>query len=69
LILDEFIDSGIDDLAIDGVVKIFEEFRKHDHQSIYVISHRIDDFGQFSFDTVLKVIKENNISRVESFSV
>ena len=28
LILDEFIDSGIDSLAIDGVVKILREFTK-----------------------------------------
>jgi DNA repair exonuclease SbcCD ATPase subunit len=65
LILDEFIDSGIDTLAINGVVKIFEEFKKLDNQSIYVISHRIDDMDSFPFDTVVRISKKDNISSYE----
>lgn len=69
LILDEFIDSGIDTLAINGVFKIFEDFKKIDSQSIYVISHRIDDMDNYPFDNMVRITKENNISDFEVIKV
>ena len=65
LILDEFIDSGIDDLAINGVLGILEGFKVIGKQNIYIISHRISVADNYSFDNIITVVKEKNISRVE----
>lgn len=65
LILDEFIDSGIDSLAIDGVVKILREFTKLNKQTIYVISHRTGDLDNSVFDSIIQIEKKNNISVVK----
>lgn len=64
LILDEFIDSGIDDLAIDGVLRILEDFKDENNQSIYIISHRISMADSYNFDNAIKIVKQNNLSSV-----
>ena len=64
LILDEFIDSGIDSLAITGVVQILQDFVKMHGQTIYVISHRTGDLDNSKFDSIIQVIKEKNFSRI-----
>lgn len=65
LVLDEFIDSGIDSLAINGVIKILKEFAKLHKQNIYVISHRTGDLDNSVFDSIIQIEKKNNISNVK----
>jgi len=65
LILDEFIDYGIDDLAISGVLDILENFKNNGKQNVYIISHRISVADSYAFDNLMTVIKEKNISRIE----
>jgi ABC-type multidrug transport system ATPase subunit len=65
LVLDEFIDSGIDSLAINGVIKILKEFVKRNKQNIYVISHRTGDLDNSVFDTIIQIEKKNNLSTVK----
>jgi len=65
LILDEFIDSGIDDLAINGVLDILENFKTVGKQNVYIISHRISVADNYMFDNIITAVKEKNISRIE----
>lgn len=62
LVLDEFIDSGIDSLAITGVIKILREFVKTNKQTVYVISHRGGDLDNSMFNSIIQIEKKNNIS-------
>ena len=64
LILDEFIDSGIDTLAVNGVMQILADFVKMNKQSVYVISHRTGDLDNSQFDSIIQIVKEKNLTKV-----
>lgn len=63
LILDEFIDSNIDDTAISNVFEILNDMIYKDQQKIYIISHR-PEIKQEMFNDVITVVKENDVSKV-----
>lgn len=64
LILDEYIDSALDQLAIDGVIKILQSFSRINGQKIYIISHR-KDIDNSVFDNIIQVEKTDNISKIK----
>lgn len=64
LVLDEFIDSNIDSMAINNILDILKDFVKESSQKIFIISHRIEVQNDM-FDSVVNVIKENKTSRVK----
>lgn len=64
LILDEYIDSALDQLAIDGVIKIIQSFSRTYGQKIYIISHR-KDIDNSVFDNIIQIEKTNNISKIK----
>lgn len=63
LILDEFIDSNIDTVAIENIMKILQEFSVMYNQSVYVISHR-KEIDNSIFDSIIQVVKTDNVSKI-----
>lgn len=63
LVLDEYIDSNIDQLAIEGIVGILRDFILLYDQNIYVISHR-KEIDNSIFNNIIQVVKTNNISKI-----
>ena len=61
LIMDEILDSSMDDASIDNLFKIFEEF--DDDTNLFVISHRGDHLFD-RFRSVIKFEKSGNFSRI-----
>ena len=61
LILDEYIDGNLDDLAVTEIFKILREFNVLYNQNIYVISHR-EAVKVNTFDNVISVDKTNGVS-------
>ncbi len=63
LILDEYIDGNLDDLAVKEIFKILREFNILYNQNVYVISHR-EAVKLNSFDNLISVDKTNGISKI-----
>lgn len=64
LILDEYIDSNIDSLAIEGIINILKEYILIYNQNIFVISHR-KEIDNSIFNNIIQVQKSNNISKIK----
>ena len=63
LILDEYIDSAIDPLAVESILNIFKDFTQIDKQNIFVISHR-SEVNELMFNHIIEVRKHNGISKI-----
>ena len=63
LILDEFIDSNVDSLAIENTIEILKDFIKQEKQNIYLVSHR-KEIDNNVFDNIIQVEKKDNISHI-----
>lgn len=63
LILDEFIDSAIDTLAVTNILHLLQEFSRMYNQHIMIISHR-KEIDNSVFDNIVMVEKKNNISKI-----
>lgn len=63
LILDEFIDSAIDSLAINSILDILKDFSKIWQQNIFVISHR-KEVDSSIFNNIIQIVKTNNIAKI-----
>jgi len=63
LILDEFIDSAIDTLAVNNVLQILQEFSRLNKQHVLIISHR-KEIDNSIFDNIVMVEKTRNISTI-----
>ena len=64
LVLDEYIDSNIDALAIDGIIGILRDFILLYNQNVYLISHRKETIDNSIFDNIIQMVKTNNISKI-----
>ena len=64
LVLDEFIDSAIDGLAIESILEILKDFSVLWNQNIFCISHRTE-MSNDVFDHVIQLVKTNNVSKIE----
>ena len=63
LILDEYIDANLDDLAVNEIFKILREFHILYNQNIFVVSHR-EAVKLNTFDSVYSVDKTDGISKI-----
>lgn len=63
LILDEYIDSGIDALAVESILNILKGFTTSSKQNIFIISHR-SEVSNDLFDRVIELQKKNGISTI-----
>lgn len=63
LILDEFIDSAIDTLAVTNILHILQEFSRINNQHVLIISHR-KEIDNSIFDNIIMVEKRQNISTI-----
>lgn len=63
LVLDEYIDSGIDTLAVDNILSVLKDFASEHEQNIFIISHRTEVTNEM-FDRVIEVQKKNGISTI-----
>ena len=63
LILDEFIDSAIDTLAVNNILKLLQDFSRINNQNILIISHR-KEIDNSIFDNIIMVEKRQNISTI-----
>jgi len=67
LILDEYIDANLDDLAVKEIFKILREFNILYNQNIFVVSHR-EAVKLNTFDNVYSVDKTDGISKINKQS-
>ena len=63
LILDEYIDSGIDSLAVESILQILKEFTIVNRQNIFIISHR-SEINNDVFDRIIELQKKDGISTI-----
>ncbi len=64
LILDEYIDSNLDESAINELVKILQEFIIRYNQSVYIVSHR-KEINNDIFNNIVIIEKTGGISKVK----
>lgn len=64
-VIDEFLDSGIDTIAIKNVLNILSKKSVEAHQNIFIISHRQETTESICFNHIIEVIKENGLSRLK----
>lgn len=63
LVVDEYIDSGIDTLAVESILQILKEFTVVSNQNIFIISHR-SEVNNDIFDRTIEIQKKDGISSV-----
>ena len=63
LILDEFIDSNVDSLAIENTIQLLKEMSSQNGQNIFLVSHR-KEIDNSVFDNIVQVEKKGNISKI-----
>lgn len=61
-VIDEFLDSGIDAIAIKNILNILNKKSIESNQNIFIISHRQETTESVVFNHIIEVIKENGIS-------
>ena len=64
-VIDEFLDSGIDTVAIKNVLNILSKKSAEAHQNIFIISHRQETTESIIFNHIIEVVKENGISTLK----
>ena len=64
LILDEYFDSAIDSLCVEGIIGILKEYSKNQDQNVFVISHRPEVTVE-QFDRLVRVEKTDNIAHIK----
>jgi hypothetical protein len=65
LVMDEFIDSALDQYAINAIIKMAKEFVEKKGQVVFLISHR-ECFNEEDFDNVIQIEKHNGFTSVVS---
>lgn len=68
LILDEYIDSNIDQLAISGILDILKNYALIYQQQVFIISHR-KEIDNSVFNNIIQIVKTNNISKIKYLPV
>ena len=63
LVVDEYIDSGIDTLAVESILSILKEFTTSNMQNVFIISHR-SEVNNDVFDRIIEIQKHNGISTI-----
>lgn len=63
LILDEYLDSNLDTLAITGITSMLSDIKQNPFYNIYLISHR-KEFLSGNIDNVMTITKTNGISTI-----
>jgi DNA repair exonuclease SbcCD ATPase subunit len=64
-VIDEFLDSGIDAIAIKNILSILSKKSFEANQNIFIISHRQETTESVVFNHIIEVIKENGISTLK----
>lgn len=63
LVFDEFIDSAIDEYAINAIIKLFKRYVEENKQTIYIITHR-ESINDEDINNIIEVVKENDVSKI-----
>ena len=61
-VIDEFLDSGIDTIAIKNILSILSKKANEGNQNIFIISHRQETTESVVFNHIVEVVKQNGIS-------
>lgn len=61
-VIDEFLDSGIDTIAIKNILNILSKKAIESNQNIFIISHRQETTESVIFNHIIEVVKQNGIS-------
>jgi DNA repair exonuclease SbcCD ATPase subunit len=67
LFVDELLDAGLDTAGVEASLVILKSMGRDSKRNIFLISHREELTGRVS--NVLKVIKENGFTTIESAGV
>lgn len=63
LVIDEYIDSGIDALAVDSILNILKQFTIKNNQNVFIISHRTEISNEL-FNRTIELHKQSGISTI-----
>ena len=63
LIIDEYIDSGIDTLAVESILSILKSFTIQNNQNVFIISHRAEISNEL-FNRTIELHKDKGISTI-----
>lgn len=64
LILDEYMDSNIDSIAIEGILGILRDYNRIYKQNVYIISHRMEIQSTVEIDNIIQIEKTNGVSKI-----
>ena len=64
-VIDEFLDSGIDAIAIKNILTILNKKSIESNQNIFIISHRQETTESVVFNHIIEVVKENGMSTLK----
>jgi DNA repair exonuclease SbcCD ATPase subunit len=63
-VLDEIIDTGIDEYALSAILNLLKAESIKNNQTIYIVSHRTETIKNGLFDNIIQIEKENSISKI-----
>ena len=63
LIIDEYIDSGIDTLAVESILSILKSFTIQNNQNVFIISQRAEISNEM-FNRTIELHKDKGISTI-----
>lgn len=63
LIIDEYLDSGLDTMAIQSIVDILKDYVRIYKQNIFIVSHR-SEINNEEFNHIIMIEKEHGISHI-----
>lgn len=63
MVLDEVLDSSVDSLGVQSLLDIVRVRQREKGDSVYIITHR-NEIGEFTFDDVVRIIKEDGFSKL-----
>lgn len=66
-VIDEFLDSGIDSIAIKNILNILSRKSLEYNQNIFIISHRQETTESAIFNHIIEVVKENRYVDCKNF--
>lgn len=65
LVLDEFFDIGLDNYAINAIIKNMKELNEKNNQTVYIISHR-ECIAEEDFTNIIRIEKQGGFTQISS---
>ena len=63
-VLDEIIDTGIDEYALKAILNILQRQSLEKNQTVYIVSHRPETVENGMFDNIIEITKQHSVSKI-----